>query len=566
MLKYFIPTDEHLDRYIPQRIEGQTEEAFRRLEKYRGDKMYKLYGVECKLDNTNVSVVRQHHDFIQKILIKLKVEGWEKVVCTIGLISGNIQFFFGLGLDDPSSFELNKKYFNNSINIFDWGRYFTEQQFVYRDKLSYYNYISDKPTFTSGHVPPFFRRYNPNDLILNEIYLLKDIRGSGGGNIYPIQKIMTDGIDNVLKLMPDNTIQPYYQIEPEQADNFFVQQFIHPVTIQGWDVLKHLLLIDNDLFTNEEYQKYSYRGLYPSLIDFFNERFGFVDDLNILHKILFTVAPWIQHKQDYRRGIITPFGLTYLISAVESILEDGLEVEIETRINETYPGMLDGFKLFLRLIKIFSTDKYFMLKFRRPYLHTVTTNGITRIKSPQRFDIDIIFDFDEDLSITNPVNPELKKFKQFISNYSASNSNDLDKISYMINPTNGIFNLFNIIFTREQRDSLLIQEERILDDLKSSISLKEEFKMNPIFKRFIKHYANDYIIDRNGNLFMLEVNDSPIIQKNIDEFIEILFRIIKPFYFDKKYLKEQDIDSAKQKYIKYKNKYLTLKKKLLGHL
>ncbi len=126
----------------------------------------------------------------------------------------------------------------------------------------------------------------------------------------------------------------------------------------------------------------------------------------------------------------------------------------------------------------------------------------------------------------------------------------MDHICHIINGE-GMSLLFNKIFTEVEQNQFLADENQLFKGLRKSIQLNElkcaEIQVDPHNKIFFKHYANDYIISEDKNFYILEVNDSPIIQKDTIEFVTQMINII---IRDARYHK---------KYLKYKRKYLALK-------
>ena len=573
LLNYFIPTDEQLYRYEHTPIiDEDTCEIFQKVERLRliGTETFKLYNNECNVDQP--ALVRQHYHFINLMLNKLKTNGYNKVECTRENINYSIKLFIGLGIDDKN-YGYYEKYYEKSSVIFDWSKYFTQQAFDYRDKLDYYKFIRDKPTYRNGHVPTYYTEYNQESLEVEKFYLLKDIRGSGGGNIFPIIK-RDDG--SVYTMNYDNSFKEFNP-RPDTVKSFFIQEFKMPITISGFDILKHLLGIGEELLVNKDWQDYY---LLPSDImtddQFLTAYLSKSNTFSYLHKMLFTICAYKQYKSSDKTKKI----INWLRYGINLALSDDFRRDFEERLRAVFesviPGGFDNFIHFMRLIDTFLTKRHFMLKFRRPYLHIQNSSGsgehtVARIIPSTKFDIDIIFEFGNDLqnlSIdhTRSMRDNFTSFKHFISNFTSSNSSILEQIITIIDPNNGIFKLEDVLFIPEQQTAIKQQERVILNDLKSGIQLKEDFQFSG--KKFFKHYANDYIIDRDRHLFILEVNDNPIIQKNEEEFFNLMKTKCFPMSTNvgKKYLKKGDMSLAKEKYIKYKNKYQILKKKLSEHL
>jgi hypothetical protein len=172
----------------------------------------------------------------------------------------------------------------------------------------------------------------------------------------------------------------------------------------------------------------------------------------------------------------------------------------------------------IKYVNLFNNDKQYMLKFRRPYLHFLNQDYKTIVPF-ERFDIDIIFSDLEDLSFKPS---GYHNYKQFISNYTAEKSIELDiLVKSMYGENAGVYTLFNKIFNKAEQDSLLSAEYQIFNDLKHSINSK----LNDD-RIYFKHYAIDYIIDTSKQLNVLEVNDSPVIQKDTIKFIDFIIYII----------------------------------------
>ncbi len=579
---YFIPTDEiaYYCKDMPAEIiatfTGEMIEKFNAIKDEERCIYYTIYNERC--ENYQPATVQQHYNFINLLLEKLKINNINKTPCVSDeVLVPSILLYIGLNVSSPSSFSKYIKYFLQSKYIFDWGKIMTSPQFDYKDKIQYYKYaISKKPDFI-GLIPNIiysgseqFESFEPL-----KWYLLKDIRGSGGGNIYPIY---VNAENKFIKMDQDNSLN---ELDTSQINNFFVQKFITPYSVSGHTIIDILLkpsvtityvdITEKSKSIQDENEKCI--AIYKECIDIYG-----IDKLNsMLYAIYFT--NYLDEK--YNNYI-------NLISIVISDLE-GVIGSSEDYMKEIYKDSVDDYNLFIQfinLLKVFNTERRFFLKFRRPYLYFCSSEGNNSIKIFEKFDIDIIFDFTKDLSVST--NGDLlvippPDFTLFISNFSAGNSIILDEICKIIDKKRGVYLLFDNCFTPEQKTKILLEEKKILETLKDSVKVGVgilNFKNETFFpeesreiiknKIFFKHYANDYIIGNDLKLWMLETNDSPIIQKNTDEFVDFLINfLIKDYEFRIGFWPQEggyNFISKQEhkylfKYLKYKSKYLQLKNK-----
>ena len=577
-LYYFITTDGNLITGEEEADKGRPKLLDLCKEKGRDIcHLFALYDEKCEIPYNkeenfkDAIIVLQHSYIIREIIKNLDLNGIKKLNCqTNDSNIPDILLFYGLGLN-KLNFKFFKKYIIKSKYIFDWSRRLTKQEFNYRDKIEYYNFIKDRPS--SQYIPSYksvdtyinlFKNIELSDGGEAKYYLLKDITGSGGGNIYPIMKIKYEGRDLLIKIKEDDNI---YFIESDEHisddinNKYFLQEFKIPINVSGKDIIKHLLKLsnfDNPIFNNDIEDIFNILNTddIGILCDNFNK---LIDLLKLNHNLLnsFSYAFYLLIKKIHHSEEFDEIIKNINYDNVMKLLSDD---------NESIDGFVNicGYKdessiillkKHLEYYKFFNNEKLYMLKFRRPYLHYIK-NNIPTITPYDRFDIDIIFDFNNDLSYNKD---EYLKFKQFISNYTADNSIDLDyHIKEIHNYDRGVYELFSKIFTEEEQKSIFDAENIIYNDLKDSIQINEEYLidgLNYSDKIYFKYYAIDYIIDENKKINILEVNDSAIIQKDMEDFVKLMIN----FIMKDKFKRDENI---KQKYLKYKKKYLQLKSKL----
>jgi hypothetical protein len=579
---YFIPTDEIANYCKDMPVEILSTYTAEMREKFNAIKdeerciYYTIYNERC--ENYQPATVQQHYNFINLLLEKLKLNNINKISCVSDEVPiPLLLLYIGLGVSSLSSFSKYIKYFLQSKYIFDWGKIMTSPQFDFKDKIQYYRYaLSQKPEFNSV-IPNIissgseqFESFEPL-----KWYLLKDIRGSGGGKIYPIY---LNSENKFIIMNQDNSLN---ELNTSQINDFFIQKFITPCSVSGHTIIDILLkpsitityddILEESKSIQDENEKCI--TIYKECINTYG-----IDKLNsMLYALYFT-----NHSDEEYINYINL--ITVVISDLEGII--GTEEDYMVEIYKDSVDDYNSFIQFINLLKVFNTERRFYLKFRRPYLHFCSSEGNNSIKIFEKFDIDIIFDFEKNLSVST--NGDLlvvppPDFTLFISNFTARNSIILDEICKIIDKKRGVYLLFDNFFTPEQKTKILSEEKIILETLKDSIKVGVgilNYKGETFFpeesreiiknKIFFKHYANDYIIDNNLKLWMLETNDSPIIQKNTDEFVDFLINfLIKDYEFrigfwpqegGYKFISKQEHKYI-SKYLKYKSKYLQLKYK-----
>lgn len=546
---YFVPTDETLHKCIGSVYKVPDELCF----------YYSLFDENCR--DKQMLIVKQHSYFINLLIEKLRLSNFTKYNCTstITTITDEIILFFGLGVDDITSYRLYSKYYIASHYILDWGKIFTIKKFNYKDKLEYYKFIESK---SSNVFIPTYHQIENIDILREkleptQIYLLKDITGSGGGGIYPIIK---DESGRIIKLNEDNSSVEF--VQEESITKFFVQKFVLPITVSGIQIILCLFKPDNipEVYHIDEESKRKLISSDPK--NNFKKLFQFISvNIDVNNKILLCIYFAIDGTTQNSYIEVVKRVLEYFKNDADRNLMYDTIREISD------DNTIDTFKLFISFLRVFNTEKGFGLKFRRPYLHFCSPDGFTDIQSFDKFDIDIIFDFEEDLSLPTSE----YKFKNFISNYTSGNNIYLDELCKKMNSNKGIYLLFDKYFSSEQKEKILSSEKIIMKDLKDSIEVHPSLKTYKN-KVYFKHYANDYIIGHDFNLYVLEVNDSPVIQKNQSEFADFLIKFITDNYdfrtgflpqdggFNKvKFLSNLE-NKYLMKYYKYKSKYSQLKK------
>ena len=504
---------------------------------------FELYDNNCRLPYTTSSnlsylrIVFQHSDIIKQIMDELKSRGITKLDCQyIGREIPDIILFFGLGLDD-NNFNTFKKYIEKSKYILDWGRNLTKQKFDYRNKLAYYEYLNPEPLPpkpSSRFIPPYHSINNLDDLMkkveFDKNYLLKDISGSGGGGIYPIIKIKEQGIDKI-QIM-DQTNQ-FINME-RVTDDYFLQEFKIPFTVSGKDIITHLLKLEE--FDNPQFRI----DILPIFNKFkvdndnencntFSELFTLLNNIThkTLHSILYAFYFCIRILQNKKHGnpIDTIHTEPIIYTNVMTTLNNKLKFIdlVKSTCNNINPDVFNLLDSHLKYYIFFNNQNLYMLKFRRPYLH-FNKNNTSIILPAERFDIDMIFDFNIDLSLKQK---GLTLFNQFISNNTAGNSINLDfHIKTIHNENRGVYELFNKVFTVDEQRRILESEKVIYNDLKDSIEINTNYEKDLSDKICFKYYAIDYIIDKEKQINILEVNDSAIIQKDMKHFVSKMIDLI----------------------------------------
>ncbi len=570
---YFIPTDENLHhcrnmpRNLLETITGATREKFDRIRENELCIYYAIYNENC-IDYEPATVL-QHSFFINLLLQKLKRKNINKLTCIPDLTAGGvvippILLFIDLGVNSFSSFEKYRKYFTQSRFIFDWSKFMTAQQFNYRDKIAYYRFAETQNPEINSMIPQICTNFEQMEQL--KWYLLKDIDGSGGSGIYPIIK---NRENNIFSLDERNELT---NITGRTFPDFFTQKFITPFSVSGQEIIG-ILLLPREYITcpscrvDEDTLEELMLSYYHHLTSEHN-----IDELNAT---LFTIYIFnFESSPEY-----SYFDIIRLVSNFIQTNPECIKKFYDYGYNEEQSfKKQENFKKFMLLLNIFNhPEKRFFLKFRRYYLHfnwieqTIQTEQ-KRIIPFNNFDVDIIFDDKKDLSVIdqNELGPHVRDnipdFNLFISNNTSKNTTVLEVISRIIDPDRGTYLLFEKCFTEEQKVRILAEEQIIFSTLVNGVKINDTILRHAQDKVYFKHYANDYIIGTNFKLWMLETNDSPVVQKRPDEFASLIIDIVnsgqgggfKLNHFDNKPANKQD-DKYMKKYLKYKAKYLQLK-------
>ncbi len=372
---YFIPTDEIL--YACQHPNNRDEDAcnFCALHFAREERcfIYKIYGRKCTLEDERTRIVGAHHYFLSNLMRVLKENNINKYNCTTEKAIDNILLFIGL----YPRYDAYNKYILKSSYIFDWSKQLIRHNFEFVDKLAYYHFIATDPDHeineTRKYFPTYFKAQTYQELYDriedNKTYLLKDIRGAGGAKIYPILKEN----NSILKLQSNNEIQPMEDAPPDQ--DFFVQEFKHPYSISGFDIIYHLLTLNNfedikrslpALQRSVSNRNYILKNKIVTNFVLLHEHIKTIN-INHIHNIL--ISLYFSHYNIFETNFSDLSYLDLCNFLMYNHFND-IYTKFKNELNESELILkgINDFDTFVKLINVFYNLKKYMLKFRRPYI------------------------------------------------------------------------------------------------------------------------------------------------------------------------------------------------------
>lgn len=528
-------------------------------QKYKTRALYFIHdGNNCNsIDNNNYIAVRaRFYQYITLFFYLTSTNKYSRIPCENLSNTKQIDFFVYFRNDDNNRINRNSEVFelaviNKSKTIYDTSRIFLYPTFNMRDKIQYYKYL-EKNSIKNFYANDYYKypKYSTNfenfykhiksmihDTDDNTLFfLIKDTTGSGGGGITPFKMVRL--------INDDILIYDIAEQHKEEIMSYTYDQFIN----------KYKNLID----PRNHYQLY----IKPKAIS--GNIFNFLKT-KIKKAIHMFGNEWYKLHPYYQK------------SDMNAEISKFINID-DTRDN--YMG------------------ECYLTKWRAVYVpYMKISNGVTNgILLHKKYDVEIIYGTEKAqnyLAVCNPDNNykyDIMKYtrkNQIISNMTAGRTQTLNKyfeILFYIHKNdfksklsdnsklfNGPHEEFDSVFSyvsKELGENVMnkINEtnQKISQDLLNSFDLNKEYKNKIIGDKIIYSiFAYDFIVDRKNSVYVLEINDSPVVQNNTEDFIDGL---VEASFNDMKSNKffniKSDIKGGHfyEKYVKYKNKYLQLKK------